>query len=66
MALYTKGEMVKYPNGEYMVRAIVRTCHQDGTRTVEAQHLIDANGKTVGPYIGYKFRLPSTILRYAL
>ena len=66
MALYTKGEQVEYKAGEHTVRAIVRTRHTDGTATVEAQHFLDENKRIRGCYLGYKYRLKVSDLRYSL
>lgn len=64
--LYTKDEAVKYTTNGQVVRAIVRTVHRDGTRTVEAQHFLDEEGRSRGPYLGFKYRLNLADLRYSV
>jgi len=64
--LYTKGEQVKYETGGITIRAIVRARHRDGTATVEAQHIIDDKTGMSPSYLGYKYRLPISKLRYSL
>lgn len=56
--MYNKGEMVKYKAGQGYVSAIVKARHKTGGVTVEARHHLDEKGQPVGPYLGFKFRLP--------
>ena len=64
--LYTKGEFVKYQAGGQTVKAVIKTRHTDGTVTVEAQHFLNEEGRIMQPYLGFKYRLPMSALRYCV
>ena len=48
-------DTVFYGVGAATVRARVETLHRDGTVTVGAQFFVDAEGKDVPGYLGYRF-----------
>lgn len=60
-----KHQSVTYrlPNG--LVEAIVRIVHKDHTATIEARHFINEAGKIEGDYLGYRSRVPVSLLKEA-
>lgn len=65
---FTRKQIVTYVarNGRGMtVQAHIHRCHRDGSYTVEARHFLDAAGKIVPCYLGYRYRLHASDLRAA-
>lgn len=62
--MYRKGEIVKYKADTKYIKAIVRTVHKTGGVTVEAQHHLNEKGEPSGAYLGFKYRMPCSDLRY--
>lgn len=61
-ATLRKSDAVTYPVRGSAIRARVTRVHRDGTVTVEAQFYLDANGKEVPGYLGFKYRVPADML----
>lgn len=54
----TKGAFVEYlARGLTRTTAVVRTCHRDGTFTIEACHFLTPEGAVRGCYLGYRYRM---------
>jgi hypothetical protein len=56
-----KGQCVTYlaQGGEGpKVAAVILTAHKDGTATVKARFVVNAEGKQEGGYLGYRYRVP--------
>lgn len=60
----TKHSHVTYEVPAGTVSAVVRTVHRDGSATVEAYHFVK-DGKPVGCFLGYKYRMNCADLRAA-
>ena len=59
---FERGSFVTYETSSGKGRAIVRRVHRDGDYTVEARHYLDASGRELGAYLGFKFRVdPATV-----
>lgn len=56
-----KGAVVFYRAfAGHRIRARIRTCHKDGSFTIEAMFALDDNGKDIPGYLGYKYRIAAS------